>query len=84
MRIEFSEHGWTDYLFWQERDRGTLRRINGLLRDIARDPFGGVGKPEPLKFNLSGCWSRRIDREHRLIYKIEGDRIVVVQCRYHY
>ena len=84
MPIEFSDQAWDDYLFWQARDKAILQRINALIRDIQRSPFDGIGKPEPLKHNLSGFWSRRIDDEHRLVYAIDDDRILVAQCRYHY
>ncbi|MHB8493298.1 MAG: Txe/YoeB family addiction module toxin [Casimicrobiaceae bacterium] len=84
MPIEFSDQAWDDYLFWQARDKAVLKRINALIRDIQRSPFDGIGKPEPLKHNLSGFWSRRIDDEHRLVYAIDDDRILVAQCRYHY
>lgn len=84
MPIKFSEQAWDDYLFWQANDRANLKRINTLLKDIKRSPFDGIGKPEPLKHNLAGFWSRRIDEEHRLIYAIQDDTILVAQCRYHY
>lgn len=84
MRIVFTPHGWDDYLFWQSSDRSTLKRINRLLEDISRDPFAGIGKPEQLRHALAGAWSRRIDEEHRLVYLIDGEDIVVVQARYHY
>lgn len=84
MPIEFSDQAWEDYLFWQTKDRVTLRRINMLLKNIQRSPFEGIGKPEPLKHNLAGFWSRRIDEEHRLVYAIQDDTILVAQCRYHY
>lgn len=84
MPIKFSDHAWEDYLFWQANDRATLKRINALLKDIQRAPFEGIGKPEPLKHNLAGFWSRRIDEEHRLVYAIHDDTILVAQCRYHY
>lgn len=84
MRIVFTTHGWDDYLFWQSSDRATLKRINRLLEDISRDPFAGIGKPEQLRHALAGAWSRRIDEEHRLVYLIDGEDIVVVQARYHY
>lgn len=82
--ISFERQGWEDYLYWQETDKAKLKRINQLIRDIQRDPFSGIGKPEPLRHQLTGLWSRRIDDEHRLIYTVEGDRIVIAQCRYHY
>ncbi|WP_374341779.1 Txe/YoeB family addiction module toxin [Azonexus sp.] len=84
MPIKFSDHAWDDYLFWQQADKAALKRIHLLLKDIQRTPFEGLGKPEPLRHNLSGLWSRRIDEEHRLVYAIDGDCVVVLQCRYHY
>ena len=84
MRLIFSAEAWEDYLYWQGTDRRILRRINLLIRDVLRSPFEGIGKPEPLKRNLSGYWSRRIDDEHRLVYRIEGDSVLIAQCRYHY
>ena len=84
MRRIFSAEAWEDYLYWQGTDRRILRRINLLIRDVLRSPFEGIGKPEPLKRNLSGYWSRRIDDEHRLVYRIEGDSVLIAQCRYHY
>jgi toxin YoeB len=84
MRLVFTPHGWEDYVYWQSRDRQTLRRINRLLDDILRDPFEGIGKPEQLRHALAGAWSRRIDEEHRLVYLVEEDDIVIVQARYHY
>ncbi|MEI7868057.1 MAG: Txe/YoeB family addiction module toxin [Candidatus Methylumidiphilus sp.] len=82
--ISFERQGWIDYLYWQETDKSKLRRINQIIRDIQRSPFDGIGKPEPLRHNLAGLWSRRIDDEHRLVYSIIGEDIVIVQCRYHY
>ena len=84
MRFVFTPHGWGDYTFWQATDRATLKRINRLLEDVARDPFAGIGKPEQLRHALAGSWSRRIDEEHRLVYLVEGDDIVILQARYHY
>ena len=84
MPIKFSDQAWEDYLYWQCCDKTTLKRINTLLRDIQRSPFAGIGKPEPLKHNLSGFWSRRIDDEHRLVYAMQDDTVLVAQCRYHY
>jgi len=83
MRLVFTPIGWQDYTFWQSSDRSTLKRINRLLDDIVRDPFEGIGKPEQLRHALAGAWSRRID-EHRLVYLVEGDDIVILQARYHY
>ena len=84
MKLIFSEHAWEDYLYWQRTDKKVLRRINALLKEVQRSPFTGVGKPEPLRHNLSGYWSRRVTDEHRLIYKREGDGLLIVQLRYHY
>jgi toxin YoeB len=80
----FTDHAWEDYVWWQQEDRQTLARINSLLRECQRAPFHGTGKPEPLKGNLKGFWSRRIDREHRLVYRATSDAIEVVACRFHY
>lgn len=82
--IKFATRGWEDYLYWQTTDRVVLRRINQLIRDIQRDPFSGIGKPEPLRHHLSGFWSRRIDDRHRLVYAMEGDTLLIAQCRDHY
>ncbi|NUF48697.1 Txe/YoeB family addiction module toxin [Gilliamella sp. ESL0250] len=80
----FSDESWSDYLYWQKTDKKMIKRINELLKDISRTPFSDLGKPESLKFNLSGYWSRRIDSEHRLVYKIENNCIIILSCRYHY
>ncbi|MDA8174285.1 MAG: Txe/YoeB family addiction module toxin [Nitrospiraceae bacterium] len=84
MKLIFSEHAWEDYLYWQETDRQMLKRINRLIGEIMRDPFSGPGKPEPLKHGLSGYWARRINDEHRLVYRPAGDAILIAQLRYHY
>lgn len=84
MRLVFSEDAWDDYLYWQKTDRKLLNRINLLIREILRSPFEGIGKPEPLKHGLAGYWSRRINDEHRLVYKVEGESVMIAQCRYHY
>jgi toxin YoeB len=84
MPIKFSDQAWDDYLYWQANDRATIKRINTLLKEIQRSPFEGIGKPEPLKHNLSGFWSRRIDEEHRLVYSVLDDTLLIAQCRYHY
>ena len=84
MRLIFSSNSWEDYLYWQHTDKKILRRINDLIKDIQRNKYQGVGKPEPLKHNLSGYWSRRITSEHRIVYKIEDDTILIAQLRYHY
>lgn len=84
MKIIFLDSAWEDYLYWQQQDKKTLKKINLLIKDAQRTPFEGLGKPEPLKHHLSGWWSRRIDLEHRLIYKLETNSIIIMQCRYHY
>ena len=84
MKFVFTEFSWEDYLFWQKNDRQKLKRINELLKDISRNPYEGIGKPEPLKFNYSGFWLRRIDEEHRLIYRVVDDEIQIAKCRFHY
>ena len=83
MRLVFTPHGWADYTHWQTADRALLKRINRLIEDVLRDPFSGIGKPEPLKHALAGAWSRRIDDEHRLVYLVEADDIVIQQARFH-
>lgn len=82
--IKFAARGWEDYLYWQATDRTMLKRINQLIRDIERDPFAGTGKPEPLKHQLAGFWSRRIDNRHRLVYAVENGVLMIAQCRDHY
>jgi toxin YoeB len=84
VNLVFSEHAWEDYLFWQRTDKKILRRINTLIKETTRDPFDGIGKPEPLKHALAGYWSRRIDDAHRMVYKVEEDRLLIAQLRYHY
>lgn len=81
--ISFDPHGWEDYVYWQTQDRRTLKRVNQLIADVVRDPFAGIGKPEPLKHILSGAWSRRIDDTNRLVYFVTDDHIVVLQAREH-
>ncbi len=78
------DNAWEDYLYWQQTDKSMLKKINQLIKEISRSPYEGTGKPEPLKENLSGFWSRRINLEHRLVYKFEGDKVIILQCRYHY
>ena len=75
---------WQEYLYWQKQDRKTLERVNLLIKEAMRDPFRGIGKPEPLRGNLSGWWSRRITREHRLVYKVDDGSLVIMQCKFHY
>lgn len=84
MKVTFLDQGWDDYLFWQQQDKKMLKKVNALLKDIHRHPFEGIGSPEPLKHDLAGYWSRRINLEHRLVYRMDGDEIRVIQCRYHY
>jgi toxin YoeB len=84
VRLVFTPHGWADYLHWQSVDKKTVKRINRLIEDTMRDPFSGIGKPEPLRHVLQGCWSRRIDAEHRLVYLVEDDDLVILQARYHH
>ena len=84
MKLIFSDNAWEDYLYWQKTDKKILRRINTLIQEIMRNPFEGIGKPEPLKHALSGYWSRRINEEHRIVYKVSADAILMAQLRYHY
>ena len=85
MLICWSEHAWQDYIYWQKQDKTILNRINLIIKDIKRSNFEGIGSPEPLKHNWSGYWSRRINKEHRIIYKVLSDKeLVIAQCRYHY
>ncbi|MBW1841318.1 MAG: Txe/YoeB family addiction module toxin [Deltaproteobacteria bacterium] len=84
MKLIFSDHSWEDYLHWQKTDKKILWRINSLIKEIKRNPFEGIGKPEPLKHALSGYWSRRINDEHRIVCKISSDAIHIAQLRYHY
>ena len=84
MKLIFSERAWEDYLYWQQTDRKLVARIHQLIRDIQREPFSGIGKPEPLRHAYEGYWSRRINDEHRIVYKIKDDSILIAQLRYHY
>lgn len=84
MILSWAETAWEDYLYWQQTDRKILKRVNTLIKAIKRQPFEGLGDPEPLKHHWSGYWSRRIDREHRLVYKATDETVIIVQCRYHY
>jgi toxin YoeB len=84
MRLVFTSQGWEDYTYWQRTDRPTVRRINRLLDDALRDPASGIGKPEPLKYGISGAWSRRITEEHRLVYLVLDGDLAILQARYHY
>ena len=84
MPLKFSDYAWADYLYWQTTDKQMLKRINALIKECQRTPFEGTGKPEPLKHQLAGFWSRRIDQTHRLVYAVEGDVLEIAQCRDHY
>jgi toxin YoeB len=84
MKLIFSEQAWEEYVYWQKTDKKLLNRINELIKAITREPFTGIGKPEPLKHSLTGYWSRRINDEHRLVYKVEGDSLLIAQCKLHY
>ena len=84
MNISWTDLSWESYLFWQANDKTILKKINALIKDIQRTPFSGIGKPEPLKFDLAGKWSRRINEEHRLVYEVLDGELIVYQCRYHY
>ena len=84
MNLTFSKNAWEDYTSWLIEDKKMLKKINDLIKDIQRTPFEGIGKPEPLKYELSGYWSRRIDREHRLVYQASGNEILIYSCKYHY
>ncbi|MFC6099238.1 Txe/YoeB family addiction module toxin [Olivibacter domesticus] len=84
MSIVFMDDAWDDYLYWQQTDKSMLKKINGLIKEISRTPFQGTGKPEALRENLAGFWSRRINHEHRLVYKVEDGAVIILQCRYHY
>ncbi|HGG59841.1 MAG TPA: Txe/YoeB family addiction module toxin [Gammaproteobacteria bacterium] len=83
-KLAWTDAAWSDYLYWQSQDKKTLKRINRLIAEVMRSPFEGIGKPEPLKENLSGFWSRRIDDAHRLVYAVTDAQITVIACRYHY
>ena len=84
MKRTFSSKAWDDYLYWQQTDKTILKRMNTLIKEIQRDPFDGIGKPEPLKYSLTSYWSRRINDEHRLVYKIGDNQLFIAQLRYHY
>ena len=89
MKIVFLDQAWEDYLYWQNTDKASLKKINSLIKEIERTPFEGSGKPEPLRHNLAGYWSRRINLEHRLVYKVSGtkgidQKCIIIQCRFYY
>ncbi len=83
MNLEFTPESWADYLYWQKIDKKIVNRIHDLIKDVKRNPFEGIGKPEPLKYQLQGCWSRRINQEHRLIYRVNNKTIQIIACRFH-
>jgi toxin YoeB len=82
--LKFTDESWSGYIYWQSQDKKTLKRINDLIKDMQRDPFAGIGKPEPLKHSLSGLWSRRIDEANRLVYEADDEEVTIISCRYHY
>ncbi|MDO4224010.1 MAG: Txe/YoeB family addiction module toxin [Acinetobacter sp.] len=84
MILAWTEDAWQDYLYWQQTDKQCVKKINELIKVILRTPFEGIGKPEPLKHQLTGAWSRRINQEHRLVYEVTETQIIILQCRYHY
>ncbi len=84
MLLTFTENAWEDYLYWQKANKKLVKKINELIKDIKRSPFDGIGKPEPLKYDLAGYWSRRIDHEHRLVYQVVEDELKIYACRFHY
>lgn len=84
MSVIFSKNAWEDYTSWLTEDKKMVRKINELIKDIQRNPYSGIGKPEPLKYDLAGLWSRRIDREHRLVYQVSGKEVLIYSCKYHY
>ena len=84
MKYVFVDESWEDYLYWQKTDKAILKRINELIKDISRNPFSVIGKPEPLKYKYSGYWSRRINQEHRIIYHVRDEEVIILKCRYHY
>ena len=84
MNVSFTPNAWEDYLYWQKTDKRISKRINELIKDIMRNPFDGIGKPEGLKHDLAGKWSRRISDEHRIVYQVDGENLIVYTCRYHY
>ncbi len=84
MNVSFTENAWADYLYWQKTDKKVIKRINELIKDIKRNPFEGIGKPEGLKYDLAGKWSRRVTDEHRMVYQVDGENLIIYTCRYHY
>lgn len=84
MNLLLTDEAWDDYLYWQQADKKLLQKINSLIKEIKRNPYEGTGKPEPLRYELQGCWSRRINKEHRVVYEVLPDQVNIVSCRYHY
>lgn len=84
MELLFTPDAWDDYLYWQERDKKIAKKINILIQECIRNPYSGIGKPEPLRYELAGCYSRRIDLEHRLVYEVDNEMLRIISCRYHY
>ena len=84
MNLLFTDEAWNDYLYWQQAEKKILKKINKLIKEIRRNPYEGTGKPEPLRYELQGCWSRRINKEHRVVYEVLPDQVNIVSCRYHY
>lgn len=84
MKLPWADKAWEDYLYWQQADKKILKKVNRLIKEIQRKPFEGIGDPEPLRFNWTGYWSRRINREHRLVYTIKNNELLIAQCRFHY
>lgn len=84
MNLLFTDDAWEDYLYWQQTNKKILNKVNKLIHDIRRTPFEGIGKPEPLRYQLQGCWSRRINDEHRIVYEVVEDTVRIIACRYHY
>jgi len=84
MNILFTDEAWEDYLYWQQYDKKLVKKINSLIKEMKRTPFEGTGKPEPLKYEMQGCWSRRVNQEHRIVYEVFDEQINIIACRYHY
>ena len=84
MNILFTDEAWEDYLYWQQYDKKLVKKINSLIKEMKRTPFEGTGKPEPLKHEMQGCWSRRVNQEHRIVYEVFDEQINIIACRYHY
>jgi toxin YoeB len=83
-QLKFTDEAWESYIYWQTQDKKTLKRVNDLIKDAQKNPFVGIGKPEPLKHGLIGCWSRRIDETNRLVYEVNDEELIIISCRHHY